>query len=60
MKDVCLHGLAKMMRFGATPMSSKVLISDLLAQSKLDPSLTINRMISRSGLDFIAKKKYFH
>ena len=55
MKDVCLHGLAKMIRFGETPMSIKVLISDLLAQSKLDPSLTINRMISMSGLDLIAK-----
>ena len=63
MKEVCLQGFANIIRFGETPISSKILISALLAQSKLDPSLTNNRMISKSGLDLMAettKLKYFN
>ena len=44
-----------MIRSEATPKSSKVLISVLLAQSKFDPNLIMSFMISRSGLDFMAK-----
>ena len=53
--DVCLQGFAKMIWSEATPKSSKVLISVLLAQSKFDPNLIMSFMISRSGLDFMAK-----
>lgn len=49
-----LHGLAKMIRSGVTPMLKTSSISDLLAQSNPQPNWAKARTILMSGLDLTA------
>ena len=57
MCDVCLHGLANMMSLGETPISSRRLISPLLAQSKPVPRCDNKESKTGSSLHLTARER---